>query len=77
MGLHSSVLTELFSTATRCIIHYYDLFDLHVAMRRSNFLSFFFVALRKLYEDQEGGVFSVTLFKKNLSEFKAKAQQNK
>uniref|UniRef100_A0A7N6BGL7 V-type proton ATPase subunit C n=1 Tax=Anabas testudineus TaxID=64144 RepID=A0A7N6BGL7_ANATE len=27
---------------------------------------------RKLYEDQEGGVFSVTLFKKNLSEFKSK-----
>ncbi|XP_026211787.1 V-type proton ATPase subunit C 1-B isoform X1 [Anabas testudineus] len=32
---------------------------------------------RKLYEDQEGGVFSVTLFKKNLSEFKSKAQHNK
>ncbi|XP_028995325.1 V-type proton ATPase subunit C 1-B [Betta splendens] len=32
---------------------------------------------RKLYEDQEGGIFAVTLFKKDLSRFKAKAQESK
>ncbi|XP_029350154.1 V-type proton ATPase subunit C 1-B [Echeneis naucrates] len=31
---------------------------------------------RKLYEDGEGGVFSVTLFKRAVCEFKAKAQQS-
>nr|XP_020464231.1 V-type proton ATPase subunit C 1-A-like [Monopterus albus] len=32
---------------------------------------------RKLYEDEEGGVYSVTLFKKSVNEFKAKAQESK
>ncbi|XP_071327379.1 V-type proton ATPase subunit C 1-B isoform X4 [Trachinotus anak] len=32
---------------------------------------------RKLYEDEEGGVFSVTLFKRDVCEFKAKAQESK
>ncbi|XP_071403142.1 V-type proton ATPase subunit C 1-B-like [Centroberyx affinis] len=32
---------------------------------------------RRLYEDREGGVFSVTLFKRAASEFKAKASQSK
>ncbi|XP_041669168.1 V-type proton ATPase subunit C 1-B-like [Cheilinus undulatus] len=32
---------------------------------------------RKLYEDAEGGIFSVTLFKRAVSEFKAKAQESK
>ncbi|XP_042357248.1 V-type proton ATPase subunit C 1-B [Plectropomus leopardus] len=32
---------------------------------------------RKLYEDGEGGVFSVTLFKRAVCEFKAKAQESK
>ncbi|XP_041810212.1 V-type proton ATPase subunit C 1-B-like [Chelmon rostratus] len=32
---------------------------------------------RKLYEDAEGGVFSVTLFKRAVCEFKAKAQESK
>ncbi|KAI9540996.1 hypothetical protein NQZ68_035283 [Dissostichus eleginoides] len=32
---------------------------------------------RKLYEDGEGGVFSVTLFKRAVGEFKAKAQESK
>uniref|UniRef100_A0A672HT12 V-type proton ATPase subunit C n=1 Tax=Salarias fasciatus TaxID=181472 RepID=A0A672HT12_SALFA len=32
---------------------------------------------RKLYEDREGGVFSVTLFKRAVCEFKAKAQESK
>ncbi|XP_044021856.1 V-type proton ATPase subunit C 1-B isoform X1 [Siniperca chuatsi] len=32
---------------------------------------------RKLYEDEEGGVFSVTLFKRAVCEFKAKAQESK
>ncbi|XP_044021857.1 V-type proton ATPase subunit C 1-B isoform X2 [Siniperca chuatsi] len=31
---------------------------------------------RKLYEDEEGGVFSVTLFKRAVCEFKAKAQES-
>uniref|UniRef100_A0A667ZT88 V-type proton ATPase subunit C n=1 Tax=Myripristis murdjan TaxID=586833 RepID=A0A667ZT88_9TELE len=31
----------------------------------------------KLYEDREGGVFSVTLFKRAVGEFKAKARQSK
>ncbi|XP_032356505.1 V-type proton ATPase subunit C 1-B [Etheostoma spectabile] len=32
---------------------------------------------RKLYEDGEGGLFSVTLFKRAVGEFKAKAQESK
>ncbi|XP_047197672.1 V-type proton ATPase subunit C 1-B [Hippoglossus stenolepis] len=32
---------------------------------------------RKLHEDGEGGVFSVTLFKRAVSEFKARAQESK
>ncbi|XP_078133615.1 V-type proton ATPase subunit C 1-B-like [Sander vitreus] len=32
---------------------------------------------RKLYEDGEGGLFSVTLFKRAVCEFKAKAQESK
>ncbi|XP_059209685.1 V-type proton ATPase subunit C 1-B [Centropristis striata] len=32
---------------------------------------------RKLYEDTEGGLFSVTLFKRAVCEFKAKAQESK
>ncbi|XP_010767102.1 V-type proton ATPase subunit C 2-like [Notothenia coriiceps] len=32
---------------------------------------------RKLHEDEEGGVFSVTLFKRAVCEFKAKAQESK
>ncbi|CAJ1074094.1 V-type proton ATPase subunit C 1-B [Xyrichtys novacula] len=32
---------------------------------------------RKLYEDKEGGIFSVTLFKRAVCEFKAKAQESK
>ncbi|XP_034531166.1 V-type proton ATPase subunit C 1-B [Notolabrus celidotus] len=32
---------------------------------------------RKLYEDGEGGIFSVTLFKRAVCEFKAKAQESK
>ncbi|KAK2826396.1 hypothetical protein Q5P01_020610 [Channa striata] len=32
---------------------------------------------RKLYEDQEGGVFAVTLFKRDVPEFKMKAQERK
>ncbi|KAM9777547.1 V-type proton ATPase subunit C 1-B-like [Neosynchiropus ocellatus] len=31
---------------------------------------------RKLYENEEAGIFSVTLFRKAVSEFKAKAQKN-
>uniref|UniRef100_A0A3Q3W3K1 V-type proton ATPase subunit C n=1 Tax=Mola mola TaxID=94237 RepID=A0A3Q3W3K1_MOLML len=38
-----------------------------------NFLSF----IRKLYEDAEGGVFSVTLFKRAVCNFKTKAQESK
>uniref|UniRef100_A0A3Q3MHP0 V-type proton ATPase subunit C n=1 Tax=Mastacembelus armatus TaxID=205130 RepID=A0A3Q3MHP0_9TELE len=32
---------------------------------------------RKLYEDEEGGVFAVTLFKRSVLDFKAKAQERK
>ncbi|XP_062253647.1 V-type proton ATPase subunit C 1-B [Platichthys flesus] len=32
---------------------------------------------RKLHDDEEGGVFSVTLFKRAVSEFKARAQESK
>ncbi|XP_042244246.1 V-type proton ATPase subunit C 1-B isoform X3 [Thunnus maccoyii] len=32
---------------------------------------------RKLYEDKEGGIFSVTLFKRAVCEFKAKAHESK
>ncbi|KAK2891494.1 V-type proton ATPase subunit C 1-B-like [Channa argus] len=32
---------------------------------------------RKLYEDQEGGVFAVTLFRRDVPEFKMKAQERK
>ncbi|XP_077432097.1 V-type proton ATPase subunit C 1-B-like [Vanacampus margaritifer] len=32
---------------------------------------------RKLYEDGEGGIFSVTLFKRDVYEFKAKVQESK
>uniref|UniRef100_A0A668A1A7 V-type proton ATPase subunit C n=1 Tax=Myripristis murdjan TaxID=586833 RepID=A0A668A1A7_9TELE len=32
---------------------------------------------KRLYEDREGGVFSVTLFKRAVGEFKAKARQSK
>lgn len=34
-------------------------------------------AIRKLYEDSEGGVFSVTLFKRAVCAFKAKAQESR
>lgn len=33
--------------------------------------------IRKLLEDEEGGIFAVTLFKRAVCDFKAKAQENK
>lgn len=35
------------------------------------------VTPRKLYEDNEGSIFSVTLFKRAVCEFKAKAKESK
>uniref|UniRef100_A0A3B4Y738 V-type proton ATPase subunit C n=1 Tax=Seriola lalandi dorsalis TaxID=1841481 RepID=A0A3B4Y738_SERLL len=70
----SQVETELKSRAAA-----YNSFDLllRVALLCCNFLSLFRVTIRKLYEDGEAGVFSVTLFKRAVCEFKAKAQESK
>lgn len=52
---------------------------LHAVMCSSDFLVLFCVTniIRKLDEDEKGGIFSVTLFKRAVCEFKAKALESK